>query len=117
MKAPTKGKGLGIKFLRHIERTKILLFLIDITSENYQEEYNVLLNELKSHSKKLAEKTKIVSLSKADLIEESEIKKISKKKIKNADSPPLVFSAVSGYGLTELLDYLWKALEIKNVDS
>jgi len=109
-----EGKGLGIKFLRHIERTKILLFLIDITSENYQEEYNVLLNELKSHSKKLAEKTKIVSLSKADLLEESEIKKISKKKIKNADSPLVVFSAVSGYGLAELLDYLWKALQIKD---
>ncbi len=112
-----EGKGLGIKFLRHIERTKILLFLIDITSENYQEEYNVLLNELKSHSKKLAEKTKIVSLSKADLVQEDDLKKIKKKKIKNADPPLLVFSAVSGYGLQELLDYLWKALEIKNVDS
>lgn len=108
-----EGKGLGLKFLRHIERTKILLFLIDITSENYQAEYNVLLNELKSHSKKLAEKTKIVSLSKADLIEESEIKKIRRKKIKNADSPLFVFSAVSGYGLQELVDYLWKAINIK----
>ena len=106
-----EGKGLGIKFLRHIERTKILLFLIDITSENYQEEYDVLLNELKSHSKKLAEKTKIVSLSKADLVQEDDLKKIKKKKIKNADSPLLVFSAVSGYGLQELLDYLWKALK------
>lgn len=106
-----QGKGLGIKFLRHIERTKILLFLIDITSENYQEEYNVLLNELKSHSKKLAAKTRIVSLSKADLIEESEIKKIQKKKIKNADSPLIIFSAVSGFGLQDLTDYLWKAIK------
>jgi GTPase len=112
-----EGKGLGIKFLRHIERTKILLFLIDITSENYQEQYNILLNELKSHSKILAEKTKIVSLSKADLVTEEEIKKISKKKIKNADLQMLVFSAVSGHGLKELLDYLWKALEINNDES
>lgn len=107
-----EGKGLGIKFLRHIERTKILLFLIDITSENYQDEYNTLLNELKNHSKTLADKTKVVSLSKADLVEENELKKISKKRIKNADSPLMVFSAITGFGLQELLDYLWKVLEI-----
>jgi GTP-binding protein len=106
-----EGKGLGLKFLRHIERTRILLFLIDITLENYQEEYNVLLNELKSYSKKLAVKTKIVSLSKADLLEENELKKIQKKKIKNADSHLLIFSAISGYGLQNLVDYLWKALK------
>ncbi|HEX9740593.1 MAG TPA: GTPase, partial [Ignavibacteriaceae bacterium] len=105
-----EGKGLGVKFLKHIERTRILLFLIDITSENYQEEYNVLLNELKTYSKKLAAKTKIVSLSKADLLEETELKKYKKKKIKNADSPLLIFSAVSGYGLNELVDYLWNKL-------
>jgi GTP-binding protein len=106
-----EGKGLGIKFLKHIERTKILLFLIDITSENYQQEYYVLLNELKSHSKKLAVKTKIVSLSKADLIEESEIKKMQRKRIKNSDSPLLIFSAVSGFGIQNLIDYLWKTLK------
>ncbi len=106
-----EGKGLGLKFLRHIERTRILLFLIDITSENYQEGYNVLLNELKRHSKKLAAKTKIVSLSKADLLEESELKKIQKKKIENADSPVFIFSSVTGYGLQSLVDYLWKQLK------
>jgi len=106
-----EGKGLGLKFLRHIERTRILLFLIDITSENYQGEYNVLLNELKSHSKKLAAKTKIVSLSKADLAQKDDLKKIKKKKIKNADSPLFIFSSVTGYGLQELVEYLWKELK------
>ncbi len=106
-----EGKGLGLKFLRHIERTRILLFLIDITSEDYQENYNILLNELKSYSKKLASKTKIVSLSKADLLDDNELKKIKKKKIKNADSPLLTFSAVSGYGLQDLVDCLWKELK------
>ncbi len=106
-----EGKGLGLKFLRHIERTRILLFLIDITSENYQGEYNVLLNELKSHSKKLAAKTKIVSLSKADLVQKDDLKKIKKKKIKNADSPLFIFSSVTGYGLQELVEYLWKELK------
>jgi|SRR5690554_513749 len=105
-----QGKGLGLQFLRHIERTRILLFLIDITSENYQKDFDILYNEIKSYSKKLAAKKKIVSLSKADLISEEEIKKLKRKKIKNSDSPLLIFSAVSGYGLEELKDYLWKEL-------
>ncbi len=106
-----EGKGLGHKFLKHIERTKILLFLIDVTSENYQKDYNILLNELKSYSPKLAEKKKIVSLSKIDLIEESELKKLTKKKLRNSDSPLLLFSAVSNIGITGLLDYLWKEIK------
>jgi len=105
-----EGKGLGLKFLRHIERTRILLFLIDITSENYQKEFNVLLNELKKYSPALAAKKKIVSLSKADLVEEKELKKLSKKKIRNADSPLLVFSSATNYGIQELLDYLWSEI-------
>jgi GTPase len=105
-----EGKGLGLKFLRHIERTRILLFLIDITSEDYQKEYDILLKEIRNYSKKLAEKIKIISLSKADLIQESEINKIRKKKPKNVNSPLMIFSSVSGYGLQELIDYLWKEL-------
>jgi GTP-binding protein len=107
----SEGKGLGHKFLRHIERTKILLFLIEVTSENYQKDYNVLLNELKSYSPALANKTKIVALSKIDLLEESALKKMAKKKIKNADSPLLLFSSATNQGVQELLDYLWKALD------
>lgn len=106
-----EGKGLGLKFLRHIERTKILLFLIDITSNDYHRDYNLLLNELSSYSKGLTKKKKIISLSKADLVEEQELKKISKMKIKNADSPLLIFSSASGTGINELLDHLWKALQ------
>jgi GTPase len=109
------GKGLGIQFLRHIERTKILLFLIDITSDDYQRDFKVLLNELKKYSPKLAEKKKIVSFSKADLVEEKELKKLAKKKIRNADSPTLVFSSATNYGIPELLDYLWK--EIAETDA
>ncbi len=105
-----EGKGLGLKFLRHIERTKVLLFLIDITSENYQKDYDTLYNELRSYSKKLAEKKKIISLSKSDLAGDRDLKKLAKKKIKNADSPPLIFSSVTGQGIHELLDYLWNVL-------
>ncbi len=105
-----EGKGLGLKFLKHIERTRILLFLIDIATDNYQEDYDILFNELKSYSKKLAEKKKIVSLSKADLAGDREIKKITNKKLKNSDSTILVFSSATGQGIQELLDYLWQEL-------
>jgi GTP-binding protein len=105
-----EGKGLGIKFLRHIERTRILLFLIEVTSENFQKDYDVLLNEIKTYSPALAKKTKIVALSKVDLLEDPALKKMAKKKIKNADSPLLLFSSATNKGVPELLDYMWKAL-------
>jgi GTP-binding protein len=106
-----EGKGLGIKFLRHIERTRILLFLIDITSENHQKDFTVLFNELKSYSPELAKKVKIVSFSKADLLPEEEVKKLAKKKIRNADSNTLVFSSATKQGVQELIDFLWKTLQ------
>ncbi len=106
-----EGKGLGHKFLRHIERTKILLFLIEVTSENFQQDYNVLLNELKSFSPNLVKKKKVIALSKIDLVEKDELKKLARKKIKQADSPLLFFSSATKEGVQELLDYLWKEIE------
>ncbi|HUX61678.1 MAG TPA: GTPase ObgE [Ignavibacteriaceae bacterium] len=108
-----EGKGLGHKFLRHIERTKVILFLIDISSDNYQRDYNILLNELKSYSPKLAEKKKVVSLSKIDLVDADQLKKIAKKKIRNTDSSLLLFSSVTKQGIPELLDYLWNEISVK----
>ncbi len=108
-----QGKGLGLKFLRHIERTKILLFLIDITSEDYQNEFNILLNELKLYSSELSKKKKIVALSKADLVSENEIKKLKKKKLRNSNSSLFVISAVSQYGLKELIDEIWLHLQLE----
>ncbi|MGE5364432.1 MAG: GTPase ObgE [Bacteroidota bacterium] len=106
-----EGKGLGLKFLRHIERTGILLFLIDILSEDYQKDYDTLLNELASYSDVLMNKKKIVAISKADLLEPAEIKKIAKTKLKNYDGKLFVFSSASQKGLPELIDYLWQHLE------
>ncbi|HSL88349.1 MAG TPA: GTPase ObgE [Ignavibacteriaceae bacterium] len=102
-----EGKGLGIKFLRHIERTRVLLFLIDITSDDYQRDFDILFNELKNYSKVLVKKNIILSLSKADLISETEIKKLSKIKIKKVKSPVVIFSSVTKYGLEGLKDRLW----------
>lgn len=104
----SEGKGLGLLFLRHIERTGILLFLIDSQSEDYQKDFSILLNELKSHSKILAQKKKIISISKSDLLTEKEIAKLKKKKFSGADSPTIVFSSATRYGIDQLLDYLWK---------
>ncbi|GBD88374.1 GTPase Obg [bacterium BMS3Abin03] len=106
-----EGKGLGHKFLRHIERTKIILFLIDITSENYEKDYEVLFNEMKNYSGKLARKKILVSLSKADLADEEKIKEVSNLKIGKDNFRPIVFSSVTKYGIKELLDELWKTLK------
>lgn len=105
-----QGKGLGIQFLRHIERTRILLFLIDITSEDYKKDFKILYNELKQFSPKLVQKRILVSLSKADLIEEKELKKLSKIKFRGIDKPVIIFSAVSGYGIEKLLETIWNEL-------
>mgnify|MGYP000374449225 CR=1 FL=1 len=105
-----QGKGLGIQFLKHIERTRILLFLIDITSENHKKDFKVLCNELKKYSSKLIEKKILVGLSKADLLQDKEIKKLSKIKFRNIKTPTIVFSAVTGYGISALLDTLWTEL-------
>ncbi len=106
-----QGKGLGLKFLRHIERTKILLILIDITSEDYKKEYKTLINELNSYSKILSGKTKIVAFSKADLLDEKELKKTLKRKIPTYKGPILFFSAATRYNIPELLDELWNQLK------
>ena len=105
-----QGKGLGIKFLRHIERTKILLFLIDVTSANYQKDFDTLYNELKKFSKKLVDKKILVSLSKSDLVDDKTLTKLSKEKIKKIKGPIFVFSAATGSGLQLLLDRLWETL-------
>ncbi|HVO73882.1 MAG TPA: GTPase ObgE [Ignavibacteriaceae bacterium] len=105
------GKGLGHKFLRHIERTKVLLFLIDIASENYEKDFAILYNELKTYSKKLSEKQQIIALSKADLLDENELKKILKKKISAGGRQVHVFSSITGFGLKQLIDILWNSIQ------
>jgi GTPase len=106
-----EGKGLGHKFLRHIERTKILLFLIDITSKNYQKDFEVLMNEMKSYSSVLGKKEKVVAFTKADLVDETEIKKASKTKLKSYNKKTLIISSVTKYGIENLLDELWGVLK------
>ena len=107
----SQGKGLGHQFLRHIERTRIILFLIEITSENMKNDFEILLNELKSYSPKLVQKKMLVSLSKADLIDPSKLSVAAKNKFKGIKDKPIIFSSISGFGLAEMLDILWDNLQ------
>ncbi len=107
-----QGKGLGHKFLRHIERTKTLLLLIDITEESRDSVYETLISELEKYSEKLALKRKIVAFSKCDLIEKDTLEKIKKKKLKGYEDEIYFISSVDKQGVSELLDRLW--VEIKS---
>lgn len=104
----SEGKGLGLRFLRHIERNAILLFLIPITSEDIPKEYKILLNELQSYNAQLIDKKQIVAITKCDLTTEEEIKKIEKKL--SLPVPTLFISAHTQKNIIKLKDLLWQIL-------
>lgn len=101
------GKGIGLRFLRHIERNSILLFLIPADSENHRKEYDILLNELKEYNPELLDKSRIVAISKSDMLDGELKREIS---ATLGDLPHLYFSSVSGEGIVELKDLIWKTL-------
>lgn len=103
-----EGKGLGHRFLRHIERNAVLLFLIPADSENHYEEYKILLNELEQFNSELLTKRRIVSISKSDMLDDELQEAIRKEFPKNMEVH--FFSAVAQKGLTELKDTLWQAI-------
>lgn len=102
------GKGLGLRFLRHIERNSILLFLIAITSEDIKGEYEMLIKELAEHNPELLQKQRIVAISKMDLATDDDLKRLKKLKL---DVHILKISAATGLGIVELKDELWKELQ------
>lgn len=102
-----EGKGLGIRFLRHIERNSLLLFLVPADSEDIHKEYQVLLNELKQYNPELLDKDRILAISKSDMLDEELTEEIKK----NLPEIPCIFiSSVAQKGLTELKDLIWKTL-------
>ena len=103
------GKGLGIQFLQHIERTRVLVLLIECTSEDPKAHYAMLLNELKSFNETMLEKPRIVALTKMDLADDKLRKKTVKVKF-GRGIPVIPISAVAGEGLKELQDVIWKKL-------
>jgi GTP-binding protein len=103
-----RGRGLGIQFLRHIERTRVLVFLIEATSESPQDDYQVLLSELQSFNKDLLQNPRLVAVTKSDLVASQSIRKL--KAIKFAAALTFVISAVSGSGISPLVRAMWSAL-------
>ncbi len=106
-----KGKGLGHKFLKHIERTKTLLILIDVTEENPQQVYDTLISELENYSDILINKTKIVAFSKIDLLSDEDLSKLKKKKLSGYNDEIFFLSSVAKLGIPELLNRLWQEIE------
>ena len=101
-----EGKGLGTRFLRHIERNSVLLFLIPADADDIMHDYHILLGELEKHNPELLWKERLLAISKADLLDEELKRDISA----TIDLPHLFFSSVAQTGLTELKDALWKML-------
>ena len=102
-----EGKGLGIRFLRHIERNSILLFLVPADSKNIKDEYRILMNELKMYNPELLDKKRILAISKSDLLDDE-----LKSEIQNdlPDISHVFISSVTGEGITTLKDMIWKVL-------
>lgn len=104
----SKGKGLGIRFLRHIERNSVLLFLVPAdTNRTIVQEYEILLNELEQYNPELMQKPRILAISKSDMLDE-ELMNEMKQDLPTL--PTLFISSVAQKGLVELKDMLWKAI-------
>lgn len=108
----SEGKGLGLRFLRHIERNSTLLFLVSADTGDIFEEYKVLLNELKKYNPELLNKKRILGISKSDLIDkelEEMITKDLNKRLRGKNKLPFVFfSAHTQYNIQELKDLIWE---------
>ena len=103
-----EGKGLGIRFLRHIERNSTLLFMVPAITEDVKKEYDILLNELKKYNPELMDKDRILAITKCDLVDEDAIKEIKKHLPKKV--PHVFISSVIGKGIDELKDLIWLTL-------
>jgi len=102
-----EGRGLGLRFLRHIERNSILLFLIPADSKNHRKELEILLNELDMFNPELLDKQRYVAISKSDMLDKELMKEISKE---FKDIPHTFISSVTGDGIVTLKDRIWKLL-------
>ena len=104
----SEGKGLGYRFLRHIERNALLLFMVPADAEDYKKEYEILLNELVVYNPELADKERILAITKSDMLDEEMQAAIAEEL--PADIPHLFISSVSGMNIMALKDQIWAAL-------
>ena len=103
-----EGKGLGIRFLRHIERNSTLLFMVPANTEDVKREYDILLNELKKYNPELMDKERLLAITKCDLVDDDTLKDIKKHLPKKV--PHVFISSVIGKGIDELKDLIWLTL-------
>ena len=103
-----EGKGLGIRFLRHIERNSTLLFMVPANTDDVKKEYDILLNELKKYNPELMDKDRVLAVTKCDLVDEDTIKEIKKHLPKKV--PHVFISSVTGMGIDTLKDLIWLTL-------
>jgi GTPase len=103
-----EGKGLGIRFLRHIERNSLLLFLVPADSKDIKKEYEILLNELKKYNPELLDKKRLLAVSKSDMLDEELMAEI-KQELPSA-LPSIFISSITNQGIKELKDLIWKHL-------
>lgn len=103
----SEGKGLGLRFLRHIERNSLLLFLVPADADDIHQEYRILLNELAQYNPELLDKRRVLAISKSDMLDE-ELKDALSKDL--PEIPHIFISSVTNQGITELKDLLWNEL-------
>ena len=103
----SEGKGLGMRFLRHIERNSVLLFIVPGDSLEVNEQYRILLNELEQYNPELLDKRRILAISKADLLDEEIIEEIKKEL---PDIPFVFFSSVANQNIDKLKDHIWNEI-------
>jgi len=102
-----EGRGLGLRFLRHIERNSMLLFLVPADSKDIRQEYDILVNELKMYNPELLDKKRILAISKSDMLDE-ELMSEMEQDLPNI--PHIFISSVVGYHMMELKDMIWNEL-------
>lgn len=104
----SEGRGLGLRFLRHIERNAVLLFMVPADAEDIQKEYEILLGELEQFNPQLMDKQRVLAISKSDMLDEELMEEI--RSTLPDDIPCVFISAVTGFGINELKDILWGAI-------
>ena len=106
-----EGRGLGLRFLRHIERNAVLLFMVPVITEDIKKEYEILLTELEKYNPQLLTKARILAISKCDIADpEIDLDQLTKQLANELGISVITFSSASGMGITELKDMLWEEL-------
>lgn len=108
----SEGKGLGLRFLRHIERNAVLLFMVPADADDIGEQYRVLLHELEEFNPELLDKPRVLAVSKSDMLDDELREELAKTLPEGV--PSVFISAVTGQGIAELKDLLWRAITDEN---